>query len=478
MKDSKQLIISLSVLGAIMIVALLPRPLSAVETEAGELTVSADYACFRIADEPALTEVEFSLMLRRHQFTFLPEPDGTWMAEIGLWIQLLNPNGVAVSDTIARYFGCSVNDTSQASRPDYKVFYAMSLELPPGAYQAKVIALDVYSPGDGRRYSELTMPVEVRDMSSNDLLLSDLKLAFDIDILERDAERVAEDVLVRNYRKVYPDPRGILSPRNRPKLYFYGEIYNLAFKPGGENFYDIEFRFLTDEETLVKDFGRSAYPKPGTSSVLATHLDIKDLPEGDYLLELAVIDSVAQARAVARKPFRVRLMGDDCEELTPEEASRMREVILYIARREELETYDELSGCGKWNFLRKFWKRRDPTPQTPYNEFKDRHFQRINYANEKFSTKLGDKTDGWKTDRGRIYIRYGEPDEIERYPSSLERKPIQQWFYYQMPDQGEIFFLFEDEDGFGTYTLVHSSARGEKYDPEWDRIIRENRLIR
>ncbi len=462
---------------AAVTVGALPSATQAAETETGELTVSADYACFRIPGETGLTEVEFTFMLRRHQFTFFPQPDGDLMAEVGIWLQLLDPNGVAVSDTIARYFGCTVQDTAEAGRPDYKVFYAMSLELPPGDYQAKVIALDVYSPGDGRRYGELTMPIDVRDMSSSDLLLSDLKLAFDINILEQDAPEAQGDVLVRNYRKVYPDPRGILSP-NRPKLYFYGEVYNLAFEPGGENFYDLELRFLTPEGTTVKDFGRAAYRKPGTSAVLATHLDVKDLPQDNYVLELEVIDSVAQSRAVVRKPFQVRLMGDECEELTPEEAKRMRDVILYIARHEELKTYDELSGCGKWNFLREFWKRRDPTPGTPYNEFKDQHFQRINHANERFSTKLGDKTDGWMTDRGRIYIRYGEPDEIERYPSSLERKPLQQWYYYQMPDQGEIFFLFEDEDGFGTYNLVHSTARGEKYDPNWERIIEENRLIR
>lgn len=449
----------------------------AVETETGDLTVYADYACFRVPDDPSITEVEFLLALQRHQFTFSSDGGENLLAEIGLWIQLLNVRDEPVTDTIPAYFGCAVRDTAEAALLDFKVFYALPIELPPGMYHAKIIVLDMYSPLEDRNFGELVLPITVRDFSSAGLAVSDLKLAYDIDIIEDQQDIARNDVLVRNMRKVYPDPRAALS-RNRPRLYFYGEIYNLAYEPGGENVYELGFRFLTPDNVTVQDFGKRAYKKPGTSSVLATSLETRDLPEGRYNLEVTVFDSALASRVVITKPFTVILQEAECDSLTPQEAEDQRNVILYLAKREEMKTYDGLNMCGKRNFLIWFWKRFDTTPETPHNEFKEEYYRRFNQANNEYSTKVDDRTDGWKTDMGRIYIKYGEPNEIERYPSSLERKPLQQWFYYQLGDQGDVYFLFEDEDGFGNFSLVHSTARGEKYDPQWDQDMRENRLIR
>jgi len=447
------------------------------ESDTGGLTLWADYVCYRVPQDPAVTEVEFLFAFQRYEFTFLPELGGPLVAEIGLWVQILNLQDQPITDTVAAYFGCTVSDSVAAQRPDYKVFYALPLQLPPGAYHAKIIALDMYSDSGNRNFAELIMPVSVRDFSPVGLSISDLKLAYDIDVIEEYQDEGPVDVLVRNMRKVYPDPRGILS-RNRPRLYFYGEIYNLEYEPGGENVYELGFRFLTPDSVTIKDFGTRAYKKPGTSSVLATGLPTGDLPEGDFLLAVTVTDAVAGSRAVVTKPFTMVWGAAIYDSLTSAEAQKMRDVILYLARKEELKVYDELSLRGKKNFLREFWKRFDPTPETPHNEFKAEHFRRFNYANENFSTSFGEKTNGWATDQGRIYIAYGPPDEIERYPSSLSEKPWREWYYYKFGDQGEVYFIFQDEDGFGIYELVHSTARGEKRDPLWERKIQEHRLMR
>ena len=72
-------------------------------------------------------------------------------------------------------------------------------------------------------------------------------------------------------------------------------------------------------------------------------------------------------------------------------------------------------------FIEQFWLRRDPTPDTEENEFKEEHYRRIAYANEHFASGIP----GWKTDRGRIYITFGPPDEIEAHSSGgiYERPP-------------------------------------------------------
>lgn len=65
------------------------------------------------------------------------------------------------------------------------------------------------------------------------------------------------------------------------------------------------------------------------------------------------------------------------------------------------------------SFIEQFWKRRDPTPDTERNEYREEHYRRIAYTNEHFKTYIP----GWKTDRGRVYIMYGPPDEIESHPA-------------------------------------------------------------
>jgi GWxTD domain-containing protein len=92
----------------------------------------------------------------------------------------------------------------------------------------------------------------------------------------------------------------------------------------------------------------------------------------------------------------------------------LEEDVIYIITDEERAAFRQLSNDEERdNFIEAFWQRRDPTPDTEENEYKEEHYQRIAYANEHFAAGVP----GWKTDRGRIYIVFGKPDEIEDHPS-------------------------------------------------------------
>ena len=89
------------------------------------------------------------------------------------------------------------------------------------------------------------------------------------------------------------------------------------------------------------------------------------------------------------------------------------EDVSYIISDEERATFKRLqTGEEMEQFIEQFWMRRDPTPDTAENEFKEEHYRRIAYANERYASGIP----GWKTDRGRIYITFGPPDEIECPP--------------------------------------------------------------
>jgi len=143
----------------------------------------------------------------------------------------------------------------------------------------------------------------------------------------------------------------------------------------------------------------------------------------------------------------------------------LEEDVVYIITDEERAAFKQLSNDEERdNFIEAFWQRRDPTPDTEENEYKEEHYQRIAYANEHFAAGVP----GWKTDRGRIYIMYGKPDEIESHPSggTYERPmeegggetstfPFEQWRYRYIEGIGqEIIIEFVDTCMCGEYHMT------------------------
>jgi len=111
-------------------------------------------------------------------------------------------------------------------------------------------------------------------------------------------------------------------------------------------------------------------------------------------------------------------------ELTKTYKKWLEEDVVWIITDEERAAFKQLSNDEERdNFIEAFWQRRDPTPDTEENEYKEEHYQRIAYANEHFAAGVP----GWRTDRGRIYIVYGKPDEIESHPSGgTYERPIEE----------------------------------------------------
>src|SRR4029077_19544099 len=100
------------------------------------------------------------------------------------------------------------------------------------------------------------------------------------------------------------------------------------------------------------------------------------------------------------------------------------EDVAYVITSEERAAYKALkTDEEREQFIEQFWLRRDPTPDTVENEFKEEHYSRIAYANERYASGIP----GWKTDRGRIYILYGKPAEVESHASGgTYERPIQE----------------------------------------------------
>jgi GWxTD domain-containing protein len=143
----------------------------------------------------------------------------------------------------------------------------------------------------------------------------------------------------------------------------------------------------------------------------------------------------------------------------------LEEDVVWIITDEERAAFKQLSNDEERdNFIEAFWQRRDPTPDTEENEYKEEHYQRIAYANEHFAAGVA----GWRTDRGRIYIVYGKPDEIDSHPSggSYERPmeegggqtstfPFEDWRYRYIEGIGqEVMIEFVDTCMCGEFHMT------------------------
>jgi GWxTD domain-containing protein len=147
-------------------------------------------------------------------------------------------------------------------------------------------------------------------------------------------------------------------------------------------------------------------------------------------------------------------------------AKWLNEDVVYIITKEERAAFKRLeTDEEREHFIEQFWLRRDPTPGTPENAFKREHYRRIAFANQRFG-RTG--FPGWKTDRGRIYITYGPPDEIEahdsggRYERTPEESggiastyPFQQWRYRRIEGVGNnVIIEFVDKSKSGDYRMT------------------------
>jgi GWxTD domain-containing protein len=156
----------------------------------------------------------------------------------------------------------------------------------------------------------------------------------------------------------------------------------------------------------------------------------------------------------------------------------LNEDVVWIITDEERAAFKQLSNDEERdNFIEAFWQRRDPTPDTEENEYKEEHYRRIAYANEHFAAGIP----GWKSDRGRIYIMYGPADEVDSHPSggTYERPmdegggetstfPFEDWRYRYLEGIGqEVIIEFVDTCMCGDYhmTLDRSEKDALLYTP-------------
>lgn len=346
--------------------------------------------------------------------------------------------------------------------------------IPKGNFTCEITGTDLHNPEKFRMIKEV---IKVVPYLHNTLSLSDIQLASK---MIQGSENTSS-IFYKNTYEVIPVPNLVFG-KSQPALFFYTEIYNLKSDLIKSDQIKMSQMLYNSKGNLVKEKSKYISRNSDTRVEVGSAI-LSKFPTDSYTLVIALIDSVANTGVSSAKKFFVynpdifvsdtfevsttAVLSSSFGSMSEDELDDLFEKSKYLATKTQIDKYSKLSNVdGKREFTFEFWKAQDEAANLNKNEFYRNYMQRVEICNQRYTT-MGKP--GWKTDRGRVFLLYNEPTEIERYPNQLETRPYEIWQYTEI--EGGVYFIFADLTGFSDYTLVHSTKRGELRDDNWQRRI-------
>jgi len=424
---------------------------------AEHLRLTVDIARFRGADDQQ-THVELYYAFPRRGLTYLPDSAGYGgAADIAVWISRKDSTLLAERWLVPH----RVRDTVSAT-PGTNLVGVFTFQVPAGEYQVKILIRDRHNLA---RRDSLLLRLPIRIYGTAITELSDLELAASI------RQGGEGGPFFKNTLEVVPNVGGLYNEDQR--CFYYAEAYNLFLGDDRSDFL-VRTRVLdaVGKEILSRERARK---RVGESSVIVDQFGVENFRTGTYQIIVSMLDSTRKQLSTSARKFFVynsRLGVDSSlvaggarlpmgEYMAMDEAEVDREFrwSRYDMTDEEKNQYKAITGLEvKRKFMSDFWRRRPPGAREEY-------LARVSYANANFAVMA---REGFRADRGRVYIVYGQPDDVERHPNETDMRPYEIWQYNNI--QGGVIFVFVQKNSGGDYELVHSTHRNELRDENWDRV--------
>lgn len=433
-----------------------------------QLRFEFDYAQFKFDSTSNYLEIYYSIM--PSDFSLIKE-DGTYQikGKMNIQIQKKETDELVVN----KDWGLtqSYKDTLE-NKKGKALLGVVGFKLKKGDYSVNISVEDLLEPKHFKNYNE---KLSVIPFMRNSYSISDIEFA--TRILNDNAN--PNSIFYKNTLEVYPNPSLVFNA-SAPVMFFYSELYDL-YKSNSTNL-KLNKTLFNSSNTKVYETSKKI-TSLSESIVEVGIINLKKYPTDTYTFILSIIDeNTKEITSTSKKLFLVNpgvvsqesvdfaksnYMSSEFGVLAESECDDLFDRSKIIATGEEIEEYELLDSLNnKREYLYNFWKKRDDNSKTAVNEFKRTYFTRVDVANERYRTMT---SKGYKTDRGRIFIRLGDPDEIERHPNETNSKPYEVWYYHQI--EGGVYFIFGDYTGFNFYELLHSTMRGEMQDPLWARRL-------
>jgi len=428
----------------------------------------ADYASFYSSDTNAYLEIYVSVY--QGNLRYMQNEKGEQVASFENHVNIIRDDSVYYS--YSHKYKNTTRDTSIVSKYN-QIVDIFKLELPYGDYEARVTITDKNSQLSG----EYILDISTIRPGEN-IFLSDIELCSQI---KRDT---AETMYFKNNLQVMPNPGRVCDILN-PLLYFYVELSNLPYSALEPRHYEFEYFITNSEGDTLRRKKPSVKKIFGPSLAEVGGMNVMALKKDTYFLNLKLTSLYDNETVKSRRKFYVyKPSKDDSVKKGTDELPDISEVYTdfskddlveefnqakYIAIPQEIKVFNNLTDePGMKKFLTEFWRRKDASRGNAPGQLRTNYLNRVAYANE-FFRSMG--VPGWKTDRGRILLMYGEASEYERNPSTMNTLPYMVWQYYDL--EGGVYFIFADLNGFGDYELVHSTYRKELQDPNWQSRVQK-----
>ncbi len=433
------------------------------------MRIQCDIARYRGGDDEN-THVEVAYAFPERSISYKADSAG-WSGAVDVTMKIyLKDSLVAADRWLVPH---AIADTALLHR-DMNLVGLYTVQLTEGEYLFRVIGRDRYDPG---RRDSLSLKVPIHRISTTKPVLSDVELASSI------RQGSKGGIFYKNTLDVVPNVGGLYTEEQ--KLYYYSEAYNLLI-PGDTSEYYLRTNVY---DAVGKEIISRERPKKrvSESSVIVDQLPVKSLRTGTYTLLLSLLDSARTPLSSNGRKFFVynQTLGIDSSLLASSTSLPMPEYMSmdeseldrefdwarYSAMDDEKNQFAKLGKAknvstpaeakavvdAKRKFMSDFWRHREPG-------LREEYLSRVAYSNANFHVL---SRDGFRTDRGRVTIMYGMPDDIERHPNETETRPYEIWNYNNI--QGGVIFVFVLRNAAGDYELVHSTHRNELHDENWDR---------
>ena len=378
------------------------------------------------SDQPGRPRVDLYVQVPYNELMFVTN-DGGYRARFELSAEIRSADG-EVAWQKSQSVELQVKTFSQTVSDRLSNLRQFSATLAPGSYRIEVKVSD---PESGKTET-VKRPLIVRGLERDSLVVSDVLLV----------SRATND---GPHLNIVPNVSGSIL-RQADRFFLFFEVYQRT--PADSLRYT--YRFLDAAGKTVAGVSRIE-AATGKMTQVVCRFDSVALTSGDYRVVVDVVPEPARDTSLHGRTSCEISIAWGLLPRTIRDLEKAIDQLRYIAKDEEIEYIRAVTNPEERQarFV-EFWKKRDPDPATPQNELMEEYYARVAYSNEHFRHFV----DGWKTDMGMVYIRFGPPENIERHPFEIDSRPYEVWYYYQLNRQ----FVFVDQTGFGDYRLVYPTT--------------------
>ncbi|MCS6789549.1 MAG: GWxTD domain-containing protein [Bacteroidia bacterium] len=406
--------------------------------------------------------LELFLGLDATSVRFVPEGNA-YKGETEFSLLLKNAKNEPV---YADKFRFSLPVLSDTNAPERQRIYvdARRLRLPSGIYTLEIEAQDPHQlprPQQVKAITQFEVPAPRKSFAYSDLIYARTLTQTKSGLYQRHG--MSLELWVSNGFLIDPDT-----------LWVYGELYridSLTDQP-----YYLRLRLLDAQRALpLENYTFTQRPRrPSGFEAFAFRIPLRYLPSGIYLAQIELCRNDGEILYTWYRRFTLFSTREPIVEANEAEydanygfpENKLDELLggmIYLATPVEksfMQTFQSLSDKKK--FFVAFWKKREGQPNAI--TFKE-YLKRFEYAQQHFKSTM---RPGWRTDRGRVMIQYGAPNDIQYFYNEPDKYPYQIWTYNQIGSQGQVIFVFYDPDLItGEYPLLHSNKIGEIQNRNW-----------